>query len=56
MKRRLLYGVPYGIINDIESANSPQFARFTWNTVTHDIMIALHITAPIIEYITSINY
>lgn len=37
----------------IESANSPQSARFNWNVDTHVIIATAHTTDPIAEKITS---
>lgn len=47
------YGTPKGIMNDMWSANAPQFALFNWKIVTHVTNNTNQIADPIAEKITS---
>lgn len=46
------YGIPVGIMNDIQSPVSPHSARYNWNTVIHITRAAVHIMVPIPDITT----
>lgn len=48
-----IHGMPWGIMNEIESAKAPHSALFVWNTMIQAVSPAIHTAAPIADITTS---